>query len=257
MKALSGTNVQHPILDIGCGEGNFAEKVFRRGFADIGLDLGEQNLKDARSLRIYCDVIRGDARNIPLKSSSLKVVFSNSTLEHIQDLMSVLREIARVVDVDGYLIATVPSNKFPGYLFGSWVLNLLRMRHAAVWYGVKRNRLLNHFNCCSATEWKQMLTQVGLKPLYMKAYLTTTSVRLWDFIAIAQFLARKFGLSQKHLNVLGRSICLLLVARAANSLAGQEAGGALIFIARRNNAAKSSAPIARDASIPAEKQQIS
>jgi len=236
MKALSEADVQHPILDLGCGEGNFAKKVFGSGFVDMGLDLSEQDLKKAKSLRTYCCVICGDARHMPLKSSTFKVVFSNSTLEHVPDLMRVLREIARVVDTGGFLIATVPSNKFRYYLFGSWVLDLVCLKRAAVLYGAQRNRFLNHFNCNSATEWEQMLTQVGLKPLYMKDYLPRTTVRVWDFMAIAQFMARKLGMSQGQLKVLWRLFCLPFLVRTLTLfLRSQEAGGALLFVARRGS----------------------
>ena len=230
-------DLRHPILDLGCGEGNFAKTVFGTGFVEVGLDTGKRDLREAKSFGTYSDVICGDARNIPLRSDTFRVVLSNSTLEHIVDIMGVLREIVRVLDVGGLLIATVPSKRFREYLFGSWILSLACMNRAAVWYGMRRNQLLNHFNCNSASEWKQMLMQVGLNPIYVKAYLPRISVRLWDFIAIAQFLARKLGLSQEQLKVPFRLLCLpILLRMSALLLTHEDEGGALLLIAKRDAA---------------------
>ena len=86
------------ILDFGCGS-----KPFRKYFQDIdcnyiGLDVypGEQ-----------VDVVY-DGAHIPLEDGSIDLVFSVSVFEHVADLDTSLKEIARVLKPKGMLISLVP-----------------------------------------------------------------------------------------------------------------------------------------------------
>src|SRR2546430_2615307 len=81
-----------PILDVGCGDGLLAAVLFADKI-DTGIDLNATELKNARQLQRYEELIvcRGDA--IPKPDRSYRTVLSNSVLEHIPDIESVFAEI--------------------------------------------------------------------------------------------------------------------------------------------------------------------
>ncbi len=91
----AGRRLEHPILDIGCGEGLFARMVFDQKI-DTGLDPNARELHRARQYGAYGELIlcRGDA--IPRPAGSYQTILSNSVLEHIPDLEPVFREAHRL-----------------------------------------------------------------------------------------------------------------------------------------------------------------
>src|SRR5687768_16131431 len=109
-----GRQLARPILDLGCGDGLFAQLVFGDRSIEQGLDPDERVAEIARARGTYSTVHVALGQKMPIESGSLATVISNSVLEHIPDLESVLRETARVLRANGELWATVPTDRFDG-----------------------------------------------------------------------------------------------------------------------------------------------
>ena len=77
----------------------------------VGLDLSAEALFHAR--RRGCRwLVRGDARNLPIKSGSVGLVTALDLLEHLDDDEGALREMCRVLASGGRVFLTVPAHKF-------------------------------------------------------------------------------------------------------------------------------------------------
>src|SRR5436190_22607758 len=94
-KFMSRVTFQHPVLDIGCGDGHFASLAYNEP-VDVGLDLLDRDLKEAAVLRpdVFVDVVKGSATSLPFPDGSFGTVVSNCVIEHIPDVDAVISEIA-------------------------------------------------------------------------------------------------------------------------------------------------------------------
>jgi SAM-dependent methyltransferase len=177
-------------MDLGCGEGKVAQVLFNGEKVDVGLDKWPEMAVAAKHSGIYNMVVLGDACRLPFSDESFATIFSNSVIEHIPGIQSVLRETARVLKPKGVFIATVPSEKFGGFLFFYRLFNALGLSMLARWYKRVRNQKLSHYNCFTPDEWKVTLSKEGLEVVEMRYYLSETTISVWDFIAALGFCWR-------------------------------------------------------------------
>ena len=91
------------ILDLGCGTGRYSAGLAGHLEADVvGVDPSSQMLDQARQKntgRVLC--VRGTAEAIPLKDSSVDLVFMSMVFHHFRDQASAAREIGRVLRSGG------------------------------------------------------------------------------------------------------------------------------------------------------------
>jgi len=97
------------ILDIGCGNGEYSIPLAKRTMKVYAIDISDKMLKEiqarAESENIRnIETMNADAKNPHFKDGSFDVVFSYSTLYHIDDLDQTFKEIRRVLKKDGMFI---------------------------------------------------------------------------------------------------------------------------------------------------------
>lgn len=90
------------VVDIGCGPGNLFATIGTKPEVLIGVDIADGGLRMARA-QGYLPLL-ADAQDLPLRDGFADLVAMNSTLHHVDDMTAVLRESARLVKPDGYLI---------------------------------------------------------------------------------------------------------------------------------------------------------
>ena len=95
-KYLNDKTFVRPILDIGCGDGVFAAAVFEEKI-DTGIDFDVSEIERAKQYDAYSELLVCPAHKIPKKHNSYGTIFSNSVLEHIPELMPVLKEARRLL----------------------------------------------------------------------------------------------------------------------------------------------------------------
>ncbi len=105
---------EHPVLDLGCGDGLVTSQVLSR--VEIGLDPDEKVLKRAAQRGVYERFEATRAEEMRLPDASVGTVVSNSVLEHLPRLDAVLEAVARVLRPGGRLIFTVPTEAFSRWL---------------------------------------------------------------------------------------------------------------------------------------------
>ena len=106
-----GSMQWNTILDLGCGRGSLFELLKSKGCLEgkkeVGIDFNPEKAKAAREKGFNC--LQGDACNLKsVKDNSIDFVVSSQVLEHVQDDMKMIREIARVLRPEGTaLVSTV------------------------------------------------------------------------------------------------------------------------------------------------------
>jgi ubiquinone/menaquinone biosynthesis C-methylase UbiE len=100
------------VLDIGCGDGRWAEYFSTLGAEVVGVDkspamVNQAKEKIKRKNLKTIDIIQGDMLNLPLKQNSIDVAFSSFSMMYFQNLEKVLLEAGKTVKPGGKIyIAT-------------------------------------------------------------------------------------------------------------------------------------------------------
>jgi SAM-dependent methyltransferase len=104
-------DIECRVLDVGCGEGQFAAELLRAGFLVTGVDVAEEPLRRARARDPELDlrVVPVDGP-LPLSDSSFDVVWAGETIEHIADTAGWLSEVRRVLRSGGSLLLSTPAH---------------------------------------------------------------------------------------------------------------------------------------------------
>lgn len=103
-----------PILDMCCGNARHVIELSYGGMK-VGLDYSKQFLDYANNEFHASDhgvnLVRGDVLSLPMKSSSVQVIYSFSSLYYIERIEHVLEECNRILRSGGYAIIEL-GNKY-------------------------------------------------------------------------------------------------------------------------------------------------
>ena len=87
-------------VDLACGGGLMSRHL--TGYRHVGIDLSGASLGLARDHGV--EVIRGDVRALPLRDAVADLVVAGEIFEHVDDLETVVAEIARVLKPGGTVV---------------------------------------------------------------------------------------------------------------------------------------------------------
>ena len=117
------------VLDLGCGGGWFTQALAGDGFSVIGADVAEEPVRRARARcgGVEFHVLRGE--ELPFRAGAFDAAWMGEVLEHVQDGLGLLSEVARVLGPGGRLVLSTPDH--------GWARRL--------WLGVSRRAFEGHF----------------------------------------------------------------------------------------------------------------
>ncbi|MFH1860250.1 MAG: class I SAM-dependent methyltransferase [bacterium] len=101
---------QQSILDVGCGPGTTMSYLEKFGRV-MGIDVSYDAVKFCKG-RGHEYVLCASAENLPIRDESFSLITMLDVLEHIEDDMGVLHEIARICRQNGVIILTTPAYRF-------------------------------------------------------------------------------------------------------------------------------------------------
>lgn len=107
--AIAGLGLPVParILDAGCGSGRNMVELAHHGTV-TGIELSATSVSLARA-RNTGEVIEGSVLQMPFAAERFELAASLDVIEHLEDDLSALRELRRVVAPGGALLVTVPA----------------------------------------------------------------------------------------------------------------------------------------------------
>jgi SAM-dependent methyltransferase len=153
------------ILDIGCGTGFNLAYLRSKGYENVfGLDFSNSALRYCQS-RALTSLICGDGTYPPLCKESFEVIMALDLIEHLEDDIHALIELARILKPGGSLIIFTPAFNF------LWGL---------------QDEVSHHFRRYTARELRQKLTQAKLVP----RKLTYTNTFLFPLIGVGRMALR-------------------------------------------------------------------
>ena len=229
-----------PILDIGCGDGLFssilcAEKI------DTGIDPYASEIAHAQTTDAYKELITCFGNDIDKPDGSYETIISNSVLEHIPDLIPVLKEARRLLADGGTFYVTVPSDRFERANIPARLLEGVGSVSLAARYGKFYNRFWRHYHAYDDLGWRALFAQAGLEVAEHRSYDSRNIATFCDFLT---FVSIPSLISKKLLNrwifwPIARQMYVGTVYRVvASTAAGLDGGeGTLLFYALRKQQA--------------------
>lgn len=218
-------DLRRPVLDLGCGEGGFTKIVFGAEAFDCGLEIDERVSEAARRSGVYGRVVTGDGQTLPLDDCSFHTVFSNSVIEHIDDLDAVLCEVARVLAPGGRFVATVPIASFSEGLCLTRVLSRAGLGAVGRLYARAFNAKLHHVNLHDEDGWRRRLAAGGLLLDQMERYLGERAVWMFDRLSVGVFARKLFRMPMHRASADW--------VRAYVAAQGEEPYGAAVLVATK------------------------
>lgn len=168
-----------PILDLGCGDGYFAQAAFTQPL-DAGIDPSVQAIAEAARRGMYRDLQVGDSNAMPFPDGAFATVLSNSVLEHIPNIDATLRETRRVLKPGGLFVFTTPNQHYAEYMFFSDVFNRLGLKRLSAWYGAFFNHIAHHYRTDSAPVWIERLVRFGFIVREYRTYFSREASHVFD-----------------------------------------------------------------------------
>lgn len=155
-----GLDLPAPLLDVGCGDGHFAQVSFDRAI-DVGLDPWHGPIQEAGRRGVYRLLTEADGSCMPFPDGYFTSAISNSVLEHIPNVEKVLAETARVLKPGAAFVFCVPNQRFNERLSVASALDRLRLAALSRLYRLFFTRISRHRHLDTPDIWKGRLEQAG------------------------------------------------------------------------------------------------
>jgi len=107
---LLGKNIKGlQILEIGCSDGYFGEKLIKLGGVVTGTDISQKLIVKAKKVLNQAKIVDPSEGKLPFKTATFDVVIASELIEHLFQPQVFLKEINRVTKKKGKLVLTTPN----------------------------------------------------------------------------------------------------------------------------------------------------
>lgn len=178
LRLLSRVDFPEPVLDVGCGEGEFARMLLGAHKRVVGLDLANNALRQARALSPR--VIKADATRLPFADGRFASALSNCVLEHIPNDIAVVAELGRVLQPGGTAAITVPAPGLKEHLYPYRKLQAEGRQVEAEEYLEEFDTRLAHLHYRTEGEWREIFAAAGFATVTVTPYLPAATVSVWS-----------------------------------------------------------------------------
>lgn len=192
-KALLNLKLKRPILDIGCGFGEFAGVFFEK-MVEVGIDIDPKELALAAQKKKYKKLVWADAGHLPFKNNSFQTIISISTLEHIKDVDQVLSEAKRVLKQGGFFIFTVPTATLNQLLFFPSLFRKINLHFFADIYLKIFHWAFKHQVIISQKEWLAKLRSKKFKIISIQRTISQKQIIIFELFLPFALITQLFRL---------------------------------------------------------------
>ena len=173
-------HLPEPVLDLGCGDGHFASVTYAHAL-DVGLDPDLQPIREAKPRRVYRMLIQADGALAPFARETFSSALSNSVLEHIPHLDSVLQDLARVLKPDAPFVFTVPNPGYERMLSVAMFMEKVKLPSFAKVYRDWFNNMSRTINLFYEEEWESRLNRAGFDLIETKRYFSPSALHALEW----------------------------------------------------------------------------
>lgn len=109
-KLIDSYNIQGPFLDVGCGIGDVSVHLAKKGFTGTALDMSEQAFEAAKKNLSAFNAVSVENMSLFEMEGSFKTVLAMDVIEHIENDIDALKKSASLLNDQGHLVLSVPTN---------------------------------------------------------------------------------------------------------------------------------------------------
>jgi len=240
--ARAGICFEHPLLDLGCSDGTFAEMLRERGIldsVDVALDYSGRDLWRVKESAKY-GVIQGDATDLPLKSDILASVIANLVISAIRtDVDRSISEIYRVLANGGLFVLTVPTYQIDETQLIPNVLKKMGAPRLATRYLKNLNRRLDDLQRFDEQEWIKRLKERHFRIEQVRHYFTphqafwSNLLTLQIFRIFAPLKIMKAGWVKRQAARIEEKIFRFVLMKEQPLVQSPDKAGGLLIVARK------------------------
>ncbi len=184
-----------PTLDLGCGDGHFAAHTFERPL-DVGLDPWWAPIREAhhKHRQAYRLLVQADGAAMPFPDATFASAVSNSVLEHIPHLDTVLSETARVLQAGAPFYFCVPNHNFLPNLSIGHALDKIGLRPLGNAYRAFFNHISRHHHCDDPATWEARLDRAGFDVVAWWHYFPPKALHILEwghYFGLPSLIAKK------------------------------------------------------------------
>lgn len=185
---LSSVKLKRPILDIGCGWGEFAEAFGE--ILDMGIDIAPRDLSVAAKGKMYKNLTFADARSLPFEDNSYASVISISTFEHIPNTKKLLKEMYRVLKPKGILAITMETDFVDENTFYRPLLKKIGLNFLSNSLTKAYNSYFHRHTLPSKEKWVQDFKKAGFEIVEVKDIISPLITKLYDLFILTSWPAQ-------------------------------------------------------------------
>ena len=205
-KHLGRVSLKHPILDLGCGFGEFAV-AYADEPIDMGIDISSKDLYIASKTQKYKNLTLADARDLPFADNSYASIFSISTLEHIENSDKVLKEAYRVLKPGGIIFLTLETNEVDSATFYRPFLKRIGLSGISNLVQKSYDTLFHRQTLLSKAVWKKKVEKAGFILQKTQDIICPKVNKLFDILLVTAspsqifrvFFGRRAGLRPRFI----------------------------------------------------------
>ncbi len=180
---FASLDLKRPMLDIGCGFGEFALAFFETP-CDTGIDNNAKDLGEAFKTKKYQELTLGDAREMPYKDNTFSSIISVSTLEHIPFPKKVLKEAYRTLKSGGLLAVTLETDEVDPNTFYRPAMKKVGLGWLSDWCTYLYNTMYHRHTLLPKKQWKKMILETGFEIDLYRDVISVKVTKLFDIFLL-------------------------------------------------------------------------
>lgn len=157
------------LLDVGCGDGKFLNRMKPHGWAVDGVDFDSKAIANAK-IKYGLDLHCGDLHGVKFADQTFDAVTMSHVIEHLPDPLKLLQELWRILKTGGRLVVTTPNSAGFGH-----------QKFGAYWFGIDPPR---HLKIYSPRTLRSCAERIGFKEIKTKTTAANADIFLGGSFSI-------------------------------------------------------------------------
>jgi SAM-dependent methyltransferase len=162
LAALRPYHCDGPILDVGCGDGLFAQLAY--GSAEVwGIDINADEGRLAQASRVYSHVVLADITRAWMPPGFFATCIANCSLEHVPDIEAALRNIRGALRPGGRAFLFVPNRDWASRFLSVRALAAVGARGLAARLQGTVDAVFKHHHLYDEPGWRALVERAGFE----------------------------------------------------------------------------------------------
>ena len=193
LAAVRDLELEEPILDVGCGDGLFAQLAYPAKQV-WGIDINPSEVKRAQATSSYQTLICGNVCEVALPQGFFGGAIANCSLEHVPALPEALANIRTSLKTGADFILIVPTPDWTHQLSMAEGLRKLGFSNLAAAYGDALDRVFNHVHLHDDSWWSDRLADAGFETVSVRGIVLRPTSWLFEMLlppSLLGFMVKK------------------------------------------------------------------